>query len=129
MAFEFVFDSPNKLDAVVIHSDERTVWAYLHTPDGIASDVWLFNLEAAPNEIEAERDRPPLNAARYCTPEAAPIIEYPYDVELHLAYGDENLVSVEIVVHGRRLARLAVGAKPGWSRFAAVDGPCARKLP
>jgi hypothetical protein len=130
MAFEFVFDAPDNETAVVIHNDGRTVWAYLHTPSGIVSDVWLFNLEAAPAEIEPnpERDRPPLNAARYCSPEAVPVISYPDDVEIRWRYGDGRLRSVEISVEHQPLARLAPGVRPGWSRFAAVDGPCAQKL-
>jgi hypothetical protein len=128
MPFELVFDSPRKTDAVVIHNDDRTVWAYLHTLGGIASDVWLFNLDAAPEQIRPERGRPPLNAARYCSRDAAPVIEHADDVELQWSYEGEDLASVEILVEGRPLARLAPGAKPGWSRLAAVDGPCARRL-
>jgi hypothetical protein len=130
MAFEFLFDAPDKENVVVIRNDDRTVWAYLHTPSGIVSDVWLFNLEAAPAKIEPDpnRDRPPLNAARYCSAEAAPVIRHPDDVEIHWRYGDGSLQSVEISVEHRLLARLAPGVKPGWSRLAATDGPCAQKL-
>ena len=128
MAFEFFFESPRPADTVVVHNDDRTVWAYLRTPDGIVGDVWLFNLEAAPDEIAPERGRPPLNAVRHCSPEAPPVIERPDDLELRWVYEEERLVSVEIVVDDRALARLAPGAKPGWSRFAAVDGPCARAM-
>jgi hypothetical protein len=128
VAFEFFFESPRPPDTVVVHNDDRTVWAYLRTPDGIVGDVWLFNLEAAPDEIAPERGRPPLNAARYCSPEAPPVIEGPDDLALRWVYEEERLVAVEIVVEDRALARLAPGAKPGWSRFAAVDGPCARTM-
>jgi hypothetical protein len=88
----------------------------------------VFSLEAAPDKIAPERGRPPLNAARHCSPEAPPVIERPDDLELRWVYEEERLVSVEIVVDDRALARLAPGAKPGWSRFAAVDGPCARAM-
>lgn len=128
MAFEFFFESPRPADTVVVHNDNRTVWAYLRTSDGIVGDVSLFSLEAAPDEIAPERGRPPLNAARHCSPEAPPVIERPDDLELRWVYEEERLVSVEIVVDDRALARLAPGAKPGWSRFAAVDGPCARAM-
>jgi hypothetical protein len=84
--------------------------------------------EAAPDAIAPERGRPPLNAARYCSPEAPPVIESQDDLELRWDYEEETLRSVEIVLEGRGLARLAPGARPGWSRFAAVDGPCARAL-
>jgi hypothetical protein len=128
MAFEFFFVSPRPPDTVVVPDDDRTVWAYLRTPDGIVGDVWLFNLEAAPDAIAPERGRPPLNAARYCSPGAPPVIESQDDLELRWDYEEETLRSVEIVLEGRGLARLAPGARPGWSRFAAVDGPCARAL-
>lgn len=128
MAFEFFFESPRPADTVVVHNDNRTVWAYLRTSDGIVGDVSLFSLEAAPDEIAPERGRPPLNAARHCSPEAPPVIERPDDLELRWVYEEERLVSVEIVVDDRALARLAPGAQPGWSRFAAVDGPCARAM-
>jgi hypothetical protein len=128
VAFEFFFESPRPADTVVVHNDDRTVWAYLRTSDGIVGDVSLFSLEAAPDKIAPERGRPPLNAARHCSPEAPPVIERPDDLELRWVYEEERLVSVEIVVDDRALARLAPGAKPGWSRFAAVDGPCARAM-
>jgi hypothetical protein len=128
VAFEFFFDSPHAPDAVVVHNDDRTAWAYLRTADGIVGDVWLFNVEAPPDEIAPERGRPPLNAARYCSAEAPPVIERAEDLEPRWAYEDARLVSVELVVAGRAIARLAPGAKPGWSRFAAADGPCARTL-
>ena len=128
MAFEFFFESPRPADTVVVHNDDRTVWAYPRTSDGIVGDVWLFSLEAAPDEIAPERGRPPLNAARHCSPEAPPVIERPDDLELRWVYEEERLVSVEIVVDDRALARLAPGAQPGWSRFAAVDGACARAM-
>ena len=128
MGFELVFESPNGADVVVIHNDDRTVWAYLHTPAGIASDVWLFNLEAAPDEIQRDRGRPPLNPARYCSPDPPPVIEHRGDVLVEWLYEGADLVSVELVADGRPLARLVPGAKPGWSTFAALDGPCARTL-
>src|SRR5690349_2416299 len=51
VAFEFFFESPRPADTVVVHNDDRTVWAYLRTSDGIVGDVSLFSLEAAPDEI------------------------------------------------------------------------------
>jgi hypothetical protein len=128
--FEFLFDAPRSSHAVVIHNDDRTVWAYLHTPEGVASDVWLFNLQEAPTgiAIDRERDRPPLNPARYCSGEAHPIIRFADDVSLRWLYDDADLAAVEIIAGGERLARLVPGAKLGWSRFAAMDGPCALRL-
>jgi hypothetical protein len=131
VAFEFLFDAPTSDHAVVIRNDDRTVWAYLQTPEGVISDVWLFNLQNAPDEIEIEtgRDRPPLNPARFCLPAARPVIEYADDFELKWDYDASGLLqAVEVLLKGERLARLAPGAKPGWSRFAALDGPCALRL-
>src|SRR4051794_11358047 len=132
MPFEFIFGAPRPDYRVVIHNDERTVWAYLHSLEEIIADVWLFNLEDAPEEIEsdADRDRAPLNPARYCLRDAHPVIRFADDVELDWDYGDDGtLISVELLTAGERLARLTPGSMPGWSRFAALDGPCALRLP
>ena len=57
-----------------------------------------------------------------------PNIRYPADVSVEWRYRDTQLVVVEIAAGGEPLARLAPGALPGWSRFAAIDGPCALGL-
>ena len=129
MSFEYAFDAPQSTHCLAIHNDDRTVWAYLHGADGVISDVWLFNVQPAPDEIVPERDRPPLNAGRYCSPDARPVIEYPDDATVRWEYDDSgNLTAAEVIVEGERLARLEPGATPAWSRFAVVDGPCARRL-
>jgi hypothetical protein len=128
MPFDYAFDAPTSAHTVVIENDDRTVWAYLHGEDGVLSDVWLFNVVDAPEELEPERDRPPANPARFCSPEARVVIEYPDDVEVRWDYADGVLRSVEVFARTERLARLAPGMSPAWSRFAAVDGPCALRL-
>jgi hypothetical protein len=130
-AFELFFDSPDAKFAVMVENDGRTVWAYLRTHDTIVADVWLYNVLPAPGEFDTnpDRTRAPLNPARYCSPNARPVIHDAGDLEIEWTYVEGGeLRKVELFEAGDLLARLAPGMTPGWSRFAAIDGPCARRL-
>jgi hypothetical protein len=129
MEFEYQFDAPGQSHSLVIHNDARTVWAYLRDPNGIVGDAWLFNVTAPPDDPAPERGRPPLNPRRFCTLDPKPVIQHADDVGVRWEYDDAgDLVAAEVSVDGERIARLAPGARPGWSKFAAIDGPCARRL-
>ena len=118
-------DIPGSDLSVTLEDDARVAYAYLRQRGQIVSDVWLYNI-AEPPEQDAWSDRtqlPFLNPRKYCTQEAVERITQSSQVNCTVASG-----CVEVRIEGRLVARLKPGAKPGWSKYAAIDGPLARRL-
>ncbi|MDX8354084.1 hypothetical protein [Cognatiyoonia sp. IB215182] len=123
------FESPDGFNSLILDDDGKTGYAYLLDAAGkIVGDCWLYNRSAAPlqDEWTSPDNMPFANSAAYIISEAAdgfgPIDT---DRDLRLEWIDQG---VEVLVQERLFARLIVGAKPGWSRLAAKDGPLALTL-
>ncbi len=110
---------------VVLEDDGRVAYAYLKDHGVIVADVWLYNVAETPekNNWHDKTQLPFLNPRKYCTAGVFERITEQSQVNCTLV-----LEHVEIRMDGRLIARLKPGAKPGWSRLAACDGPLARPL-
>jgi hypothetical protein len=122
------FPSPDDAWAVVFEDNGRVAYAYLFDDASrIRADVWLYNRCAAPAEPEWTNPLSmpfanPQRHARDLPPDWLPASAD--DVAVQWYEGAEGW-EPEILVRGQRLARLAVGANPGWSMLATLDGPLA----
>jgi hypothetical protein len=111
--------------SVMLDDDDRVAYAYMTQSGKIVADVWLYNI-ADPPEQDPWNDRtqlPFLNPRRFCKQDAGYRITEHSQVSCALVSG-----YAEIKVDGERVARLAPGTKPGWSKGAAIDGPLAKSL-
>lgn len=121
------FDVSGSQQHVVIEDDDRVAYAYLLDNDNkIVGDVWLYNVEPAPDRLElldGPEMMPFLNPKEFCSMESISRITYDSNV---ICVANDGYVSIE--VDGLLVARLKAGAKPGWSRLACKHGPLALKL-
>ncbi|HYO08814.1 MAG TPA: hypothetical protein VER17_07555 [Tepidisphaeraceae bacterium] len=115
--------------SAVVEDDGRVASAYLLRESSIVADVWLSNRATPPAvpEWNIGIDPPWLNPAEFVRAEhLAPILKAE---EIELVWGGTPPhVSVTVLIRGEVWALLKPGAKPGWSRLAAKDGPLARPL-
>jgi hypothetical protein len=119
------FDEPGTARAVVLDDDGRVAYAYLLKDEEVVGDVWLYNVDEAP-ETPPWKDpsqMPFLNPKSYCRLESVPRLQA--DSEVHCRWYKQG---VEVSIDGIIVARLEEGAKPGWSRMAARPGPLAKPL-
>jgi hypothetical protein len=118
------FDAPGKTLALMLEDDGNVAYAYLLEGEEIVGDVWLYNVAESPLEVEWDPSAMPfLNPKKFCREDKVPRMR------------EESLVDckwssrgVEVTIDGVLMARLEVGAKPGWSKLAACSGPLANPL-
>lgn len=125
------FAAPGGRQTVIVEDDGRVCYAYLLDGDGkICGDVWLYNRCPTPAEPEwHERENAPFanpdpfvdRDAIFFLPASAADIAVEWDVE-------SDAVTARLYLDQKLFAKLTSGAKPGWSRLAAKDGPLARVL-
>jgi hypothetical protein len=111
--------------SVTVEDDARVAYAYLRRYGKVVADVWLYNVAEPPDE-NAWLDKtqlPFLNPKKYCNQGVVERITQRTQISC-------TAVSeyVEVSIDGQLIARLKPGIKPGWSRFAVIDGPLARPL-
>jgi hypothetical protein len=124
-------DVPDTAMRVVIEDDDEVAYAYLTNEAGkIVSYVWLYNVAPTPEQAEwADKGQMPrglmpfLNPREFCRGESIARITYESAVS---CAAREDYVDIE--VDGVLIARLKVGAKPGWSKLACKKGPLALPL-
>jgi hypothetical protein len=117
--------APDGRRALVIEDDGRVAYAYLLDEDAVVGDVWLYNVADTPEQVDwrDQEAMPFLNPRRYCRKETVDRLR-----EDSIVVCEWSSQGVSVTVDGVRLARLEHGAKPGWSRFAALSGPLAKVL-
>lgn len=117
---------------VVVEDDGRVAWAYLLQGDRVASAVWLYNVAPAPEALApplGTSGGPRLNPRDHCRAPPPARIADEREVTARWEVEAGQVRSARILHAGSPLARLAPGARPGWSAGAAKDGPLARVLP
>jgi hypothetical protein len=120
------FAEPGGSRSVVLEDDGAVAYAYLLEQGDVVADVWLYNVANAPETVDW-KDRtamPFLNPRRYCKQHHV----VPRLSEDSIVTCKWSLRGVDVLIEGDRIACLEQGAKPGWSRFAALAGPLARPL-
>jgi hypothetical protein len=126
-----IVKSPRFSQDVVFEDDGRVAYAYLRDGAKLISDVWLYNSGPTPDVPEwTDPSRMPFaNPREFTAPESPPELHSPKDVSARWI-GDDNhqLIEVEVYLKGELFAKLAPGAKPGWSRLARKAGPLALPL-
>jgi hypothetical protein len=130
-AFIGTFSSPSGRTRIMLEDDGRVCYAYMIDENGqICSDVWLYNRCQAPAEPEwhSRENAPFANPAPFSCQNSdfgLPRSAEEFSVKWTEA-GDFEVA--KIYLFDRYLAKLMHGAKPGWSRLAAKDGPLAQTL-
>jgi hypothetical protein len=111
---------------VVLEDDGTVGYAYLLEHGKIVADVWLYNVGVAPERVDWQDETrlPFQNPAEFCSTRTLRRLTPASRVECACDAG----YFVDISIDGERVARLAPGARPGWSRFVDKDGPLARRL-
>lgn len=111
--------------ALVLEDDGRVAYAYLLDEDKIVGDVWLYNVEVTPEEVDwkDKSQMPFLNPRRFCKEATVPRLAAQVSVRC-----DWFERGVAVKVEGMLLARLEHGSKPGWSKLASRSGPLAKPL-
>jgi hypothetical protein len=125
-----VVTDPNSRFNVVVEDDGRVAYAYLREGRVIVADVWLYNSGPTPAHPEwRDRSKMPFaNPRDYVADEDHPILRSPADVSAQWIVDGDRLRAIDIYLRGERYARLAPGAKPGWSKLAKRRGPLALPL-
>ncbi len=113
--------------AVYIEDNDKVCYAYLWKEKKIVGDIWLYNHANTPNEPEwyNKENLPFLNPAEFVKENLKPFnasspVEVPWD------FGEETVANIFLA--SRLIAKLTVGARPGWSSLVTKDGPLALKM-
>lgn len=111
--------------SLVVEDDGHVAYAYLRDDERIVGDVWLYNVDPAPDHTrwKDQPRRPFLNPQVFCSARSLPRLSSSSDIRAIWDGGE-----VTLVVDGRHWAKLAPGSKPGWSILAARSGPLAKPL-
>ena len=142
-AFAFELRADRGPYFVEVIDDGRTCYAYLYdesltTGDRIVGDVWIYNVADSPRVAPWQLPGAGPDAMPFANPDALvrddiarPIVDVTGE-NLSSDWSwtaDGELGHVDVVIDTVTWARLAPGAKPGWARLAAYEGPCAKVLP
>jgi len=126
------FDSSECGDfSVVIENDGKVCYAYLLKKGRITADVWLFNNDETPVDVDWQ-DRSALpfrNPIGYIAGWPMLIISEGTDVDVKWLFAEDCIFDkVEIYIDGKLAAIMKEHSTPGWSTNAGKDGPLARAL-
>ncbi|MFD2873691.1 hypothetical protein ACFS5N_14490 [Mucilaginibacter ximonensis] len=114
--------------SLLIKDDGRVAYAYLHEDEDVIGDVWLYNVQEAPQtSFWLPEDMPFLNPKEYLSKDAQ-IKPIAHQGEIRCEWTeskDDGLVEVGIYIRDRFIASVAAGSKPGWSVLVCKDGPLA----
>lgn len=113
--------------AVYIEDDDKVCYAHLWKEKKIVGDIWLYNRAPTPNEPEwnNKENLPFLNPAEFVRENLEPF-SASSPVEVTWDFGEETVA--KIFLSERLIAKLTVGARPGWSSLVTQDGPLALKM-
>jgi hypothetical protein len=111
-----------------IQDDGRVAYAYLYEGEDIIGDVWLYNQQEAPAiSFWREEDMPFLNPTEYLAKDAS-IKPVANDGDIRCEWTEslnDGSIEAGISIHGKFIAAVTSGAKPGWSVLVIKDGPLA----
>jgi hypothetical protein len=115
---------------LLIDDDGRVTYAYLLRDEQVIGDVWLYDDGPARDEPEwHNRAKAPFaNPSEFVSQTSVARIQKPTDVQATWIEQNDSLIRVETRILDQVVAILEPGAKPGWSIYAAKDGPVAKVL-
>jgi len=124
------FISPCGQFRLTFDDDGRVAYAYLKRGNDVVGDVWVYNRCVTPDAPEwTDRSKLPFaNCEPFAKPEGNLLVPFTLDdvsVDWHYS---ENRPMARLYLFAELTAVIALGDKPGFSRFAAKDGPLARAL-
>jgi hypothetical protein len=115
--------------SAVFEDNGSVAYGYMLLDKRIIGDVWLYNRGDAPSRrpwIDRTRKPPFANPAEFVAPGSFVPVSVSEDVSFRWLFGeDDRPLAAEIWIRGELHARVAPGAKPGWCRLAAKNGPLA----
>jgi hypothetical protein len=128
------FSDPESQHRVMLEDDGRVAYAYLLKADEILGDVWLYNYGEPPVDPEwtdqsAIPTMPLRNPRGFALDTRYPPIADYRDVRVAWIHRKDEPVMAEVYLRGTLHALLQPGARPGWCKLAAKDGPLAKILP
>ena len=124
------FKAPQSEYSLWFEDDGRTGYAYLKRSDAIVGDLWLYNRCIAPDISEwSDRDNAPFANCQGYTLEGSEMKQTvsQKDVIVDWESGQDGPVAY-IYIFEDLYGYLWPGAKPGFARLAAKDGPVARRM-
>ncbi|MBS1722906.1 MAG: hypothetical protein JSS66_08135 [Armatimonadetes bacterium] len=119
-------ERPDGIEAIVVESNEEAVYAYFWESGSVNGFVWLFNIAAVPPENFGEKRQAPANPLPYAgvgTVSSPLVARFKGVWKLR-----EGVIECAIYMDSKLIGVLGKGDKPGWSMFAALDGPLALRL-
>lgn len=130
LSLEYRMDAASAM--LLFDDDGKTGYAYLYLDNKIVGDVWLYNVGVPPQQSEwgDPANLPFANTVGFVSDEKfEPITESEVD-QIALDWHVEASTLRQVTVFLREIehAVLRPGAKPGWCRLAARQGPLAKPL-
>jgi len=115
--------------SLIIEDDGRVAYAYLMSYGDIIGDVWLYNHPEAMNKVDWNNQQMPwLNPPEYLKAGVS-ITPVTDKSQIRCEWNetpDDGLIEASISLHGKFIAQVLSGSKPGWSTLVAKDGPLAQ---
>ena len=124
------YDSPCGTLTLTFEDDGKVAYAYLKQGGVIVGDVWIYNRCMTPDEPEwKDRAKLPFANSRAYTSKEAHVRKLVTFDDVRVEWRDADPYPVACVyLFGDLVATVGVGDKPGYSVFAAKDGPLAKRL-
>lgn len=116
--------------SVIVEDDGRVAYAYLMKHTTIVGDVWLYNQEKAPDQIDWNNKEltPFLNPKEYVGENIQPV-RFSEEITPEWSLTKEKrLYFVSIIINNKLIAKLSEESKPGWSSLVVKNGPLAKIL-
>jgi hypothetical protein len=124
------FDNIDRNMSVIFSQCSRVAYGYLIHAEEFISDVWLYNIDYAPQNLEWKIDgceMPFRNSIEYIEKPTLRPVDSMNEVEVQWVENN-NDIAAEIFIRGELLGVLQEDCKPGWAKMALIDNPIARVL-
>lgn len=117
--------------SVIFEQDSKVAYAYLLDREEVVSDVWLYNVDYAPQNPEWKNhlcDMPFRNSIQYVSCPVFTPINNQNEISIEWIENNDKNVIVNVFIRGELMGVLQKFCKPGWSKLSSVDSPIARVL-
>jgi hypothetical protein len=123
--------SPDKRLSFVMEDDGRVAYGYLLQTKQIVGHVWLYNQQRTPERPEWGRrsGMPCMNPKEFVDqPNEFVPVTMSEELECEWVITNGQSIGVSVLLRGDKHATIAINEMPGYSRFACVDGPLAKRM-